>query len=108
MATEFPDCEFVGIDMCPVFPTNIRPPNVTFQHGNVLEGLPFEDESFDFINLRFFMLALKRDQWAIVMKEIYRLLKPGGCLQSLESGMMVYIFAAASAGKRLIGFYLCS
>ncbi|KAI7875283.1 S-adenosyl-L-methionine-dependent methyltransferase [Lichtheimia hyalospora FSU 10163] len=88
VATERPDCELFGVDMCNVFPSDIRPPNVQFMHGNVLERLPFDDNTFDFINMRFLMLALRQDEWIIALKEILRVLKPGGCFQSLESGMM--------------------
>lgn len=89
MATEYPNSEFVGIDMCDVFPTNIRPANVTFQVSNVLEGLPFEDNSFDMVNFSLFILALKKDQWLPLMKEIHRILKPGGLFHSREASMLV-------------------
>ncbi|KAI8145969.1 S-adenosyl-L-methionine-dependent methyltransferase [Fennellomyces sp. T-0311] len=88
LATEYPECELVGIDMCDVFPNNIKPPNVQFLHANVLERLPFDDNTFDFVHMRFFMLALRREEWPIALKEIHRVLKPGGYFQSLESGMM--------------------
>lgn len=88
MATEYPESEFTGIDMCPVFPTDIRPPNVKFQYGNVMERLPFDDNTFDLINMRFFILALKKEDWDVVLPELHRILKPGGVLQSLESSML--------------------
>ncbi|KAI7850762.1 S-adenosyl-L-methionine-dependent methyltransferase [Circinella umbellata] len=88
LATEFPGCEFYGIDFSDMFPSDIRPPNVQFLHANVLERLPFEDNTFDFVNMRFFMLALRHEEWLIALKEIHRVLKPGGFFQSLESGMM--------------------
>ncbi|KAG0173195.1 hypothetical protein DFQ30_008584 [Apophysomyces sp. BC1015] len=88
IATEYPTSEFIGIDMCDVFPTNIRPPNVTFQVGNVLERLPFPDNSFDFVNIRLFIIALKKEQWPIVFAELFRVTKPGGCIQSTEAGML--------------------
>ncbi|KAI9469332.1 S-adenosyl-L-methionine-dependent methyltransferase [Zychaea mexicana] len=88
LATEFPDCELFGVDFCDVFPSDIRPPNVQFLHANVLERLPFDDNTFDFVNMRFFMLALRQEEWVIALKEIHRVLKPGGYFQSLEAGMM--------------------
>ncbi|KAI9354023.1 S-adenosyl-L-methionine-dependent methyltransferase [Pilaira anomala] len=89
VATEYPSCEFIGVDMCDIFPTNIRPPNVSFQVGNVLEKLPFADNSFDLVNLRLFIIALKREEWPILIKEAYRILKPGGYVQMVECGMLV-------------------
>ncbi|ORZ03085.1 S-adenosyl-L-methionine-dependent methyltransferase [Syncephalastrum racemosum] len=88
VATEYPESEFTGIDMCPVFPTDIRPPNVNFQYGNVMERLPFDDNTFDLINMRFFILALRKEDWDVVLPELHRILKPGGVLQSLESSML--------------------
>lgn len=88
VATEYPNSEFIGVDMCDIFPNNIRPANVTFQVGNVLEGLAFEDNSFDMVSLRFFILAFRKEEWAGVLKEIRRVLKPGGFVLSIEPGML--------------------
>lgn len=75
--------------MCDIFPNNIRPANVTFQIGNILEGLSFEDNTFDMVNMNFFILAFKKEEWVGVLKEIRRVLKPGGFLLSREPGMLV-------------------
>ncbi|KAL0092639.1 S-adenosyl-L-methionine-dependent methyltransferase [Phycomyces blakesleeanus] len=88
LATEYPSSEFVGIDICDVFPTNIRPPNATFQLGNVTHKLPFEDNTFDFIQLRLFIISIQRDQWTKVMAEVIRVLKPGGFIQCIEPTIM--------------------
>lgn len=77
--------------MCDVFPNNIRPPNVSFQTGNALERLPFSDNTFDFVNIRLFIIALKGEEWPVVIREAYRILKPGGYLQIVECGMLVCI-----------------
>lgn len=75
--------------MCDVFPNNIRPANVNFQVGNVLKRLPFPDNTFDLVHLRLFIVALKREEWPILMKEVYRVMKPGGFMQMVECGMLV-------------------
>ena len=38
MAAEFPDCELIGIDVSPIQPSTILPPNIQFELMNVLEG----------------------------------------------------------------------
>jgi hypothetical protein len=38
MAAEFPECEFLGIDVSPLQPTTILPKNCSFELANVLEG----------------------------------------------------------------------
>lgn len=88
VATEYPNSEFIGIDMCDIFPNNIRPANVSFQVGNVLDGLNFEDNTFDMVSLRFFVLAFRKEEWVGVLKEIRRVLKPGGYMLSIEPGML--------------------
>ncbi|KAI9276302.1 S-adenosyl-L-methionine-dependent methyltransferase [Sporodiniella umbellata] len=89
MATDYPNSEFTGIDMCDVFPANIRPVNVEFKIANVLERLPFEDNEFDVVNFTLFILALNKDQWIPVLKEIKRVVKPGGLLSSREVSMLL-------------------
>ncbi|KAI9263061.1 S-adenosyl-L-methionine-dependent methyltransferase [Sporodiniella umbellata] len=89
MATEFPNSQFTGIDMSDVFPSNIRPANVSFKLANVLDGLPFEDNTFDLVNFSMFILALKKNQWAPVMNEVRRVLKPGGLFLSKECSMLL-------------------
>lgn len=75
--------------MCDIFPNNIRPANVTFQLGNILEGLCFQDNTFDIVNFSFFILAFKAEEWVTILKEIKRVLKPGGYLLTREAGMLV-------------------
>ncbi|CEP14923.1 hypothetical protein [Parasitella parasitica] len=88
VATEYPSSEFIGVDMCDIFPSNIRPANVRFQVGNILDGLAFEDNTFDMVNFRMFILAFKKEEWEPVLKEIKRVLKPGGLILSKEAGML--------------------
>lgn len=75
--------------MCDVFPNNIRPANVQFQICNLLEGLPFPDNTFDIVNFSFFIVAFKSEEWLNILKEIKRVLKPGGYILSREPGMLV-------------------
>ncbi|ORE07215.1 S-adenosyl-L-methionine-dependent methyltransferase [Rhizopus microsporus var. microsporus] len=88
VATEFPGSQFYGIDIFDLFPSNIRPANVTFQVRDALEGLPFPDNTFDLVNLRMFIISIKANEWPVVLKEIYRVLKPGGFIQCCECSML--------------------
>jgi hypothetical protein len=38
MATEFPECEFLGIDIAPLQPTTVLPRNCSFEIANAFEG----------------------------------------------------------------------
>ncbi|KAF7723292.1 hypothetical protein EC973_002138 [Apophysomyces ossiformis] len=81
MAVDYPNAHFTGIDISDIFPTTIRPDNVSFELVNVLDGLPFDDNSFDLVHMRFLFTAIRTDEWTRVLNEIYRVLKPGGILQ---------------------------
>lgn len=89
IATEYPQVDCLGVDMCDVFPKQIRPPNVRFEVANVTDGLPYPDNTFDFVNVRLLLIGLQSKQWPEMWKEVMRVLKPGGLAQSIEAGMLV-------------------
>lgn len=68
-----------------MFPTTIRPENVNFEIYNVLSGLPYPDNTFDFVNMRFMLSAFAVSDWPVVLKETYRVLKPGGVIELMET-----------------------
>ncbi|KAI8378971.1 S-adenosyl-L-methionine-dependent methyltransferase [Blakeslea trispora] len=84
MATEFPNAEFYGIDIAPIYPTAIKPPNTFFTQCDVLNGLPYPDECFDYIHMRHVYTCFSNQEWELVMNEIKRLLKPGGYVEFRE------------------------
>ncbi|KAI7887959.1 S-adenosyl-L-methionine-dependent methyltransferase, partial [Mucor mucedo] len=86
---EYPNCHFAGIDMCSLWPQVIRPVNLSFTEADVLQGLPYPDKSFDFIQMRFVVLAFKSNEWPFIISEIKRVLKDGGCFQCIELDMRI-------------------
>uniref|UniRef100_A0A1D1Y7Y0 Demethylmenaquinone methyltransferase n=1 Tax=Anthurium amnicola TaxID=1678845 RepID=A0A1D1Y7Y0_9ARAE len=84
-AMEYPKSTFVGIDMSPIFPTENRPQNAGFIECNVLYGLPFPSNTFDFVYQGLLYAAFTEKQWVKVIKEILRVLKPSGYAEFLES-----------------------
>ena len=77
--------EFIGVDANPSFPTIIKPDNVTFSKVNILDnGLPFKSNCFDFVHMRFMMLAFNREEWKSVIQELIRVCKPGGWIEIME------------------------
>jgi ubiquinone/menaquinone biosynthesis C-methylase UbiE len=94
MAAHFPQAEVVGLDIAPPpadeqdalsSGLDLRPPNYTFVAGNVLEGLPFPDASFDFVHMRALVAAIPHDRWDFVLGELLRVTRPGGWVESLEA-----------------------
>jgi ubiquinone/menaquinone biosynthesis C-methylase UbiE len=95
MASIFPDANVVGTDLVlPKADGNAslgaglvaRPENVTFVQGNVLEGLPFAEGSFDFVHMRLLLFAIPADRWPQVTRELVRVTRPGGWVESVETG----------------------
>lgn len=90
MAHEFPNAEVHGVDISAIFPATIKPSNCHFQLCNILDGLPFPDNHFDFIYQRLLVYALSPAQRRQVNAELLRVLKPEGYLQLVESDGIVY------------------
>ncbi|RHZ63305.1 hypothetical protein Glove_330g9 [Diversispora epigaea] len=85
MVSDFPNCHVTGIEIDPVMfpqtPKNVRLINVK----SFAQGFPFEDNSFDFIHMRFCWAFFTHDQWKNkVLDELGRILKPGGWLEIVD------------------------
>ncbi|HEY7974543.1 MAG TPA: class I SAM-dependent methyltransferase [Ktedonobacterales bacterium] len=96
IAAAFPQAQVVGVDLVP--PTvddaqvlghglDMRPVNFTFATGNILEGLPFPDASFDFVHQRLLITAIPKDRWPSVIAELARVTRPGGWVELAECGV---------------------
>ncbi|GAN03832.1 type 11 methyltransferase [Mucor ambiguus] len=83
MATEFPESQFHGIDILANYPTTVKPANTFFCQHDILhpKGLPYPDDYFDYIHMRQVYSCFSEQDWVTVMKEIKRLLKPGGYVE---------------------------
>ena len=84
MINDYPDCNYEGCDMVNIVAQKPTPKQFTFRIANVLEGLPYPDNTFDLVHLRLLALALRYDQWPSVIKELLRVTKPGGLIQMME------------------------
>jgi ubiquinone/menaquinone biosynthesis C-methylase UbiE len=64
--------------------------NAGFQVGNILQPLPFSDNSFDLINARLILGLFPADQWISLIRESLRILRPGGilCFTEAEVGFV--------------------
>jgi ubiquinone/menaquinone biosynthesis C-methylase UbiE len=59
--------------------------NAHFLVMDATQPLVFPDESFDFINARYMLGFLTADLWPLVLRDFWRLLRPGGLLRLTES-----------------------
>src|SRR5688572_22182536 len=85
MATVFRKPSFIGMDISPVIPQGVKPQNIEFIQGNILNGLPFQDNSIDYVHQRLLIAAIPSDRWQGLIDEIVRVLKPGGYLEVFEN-----------------------
>ncbi|CAG8682636.1 8080_t:CDS:2, partial [Racocetra persica] len=85
MAINYNKSTFVGIDVSPIFPTEIKPNNAIFEEKNILNGIPHPDESFDFVHMRYMFPSFTKNQWEeMVINEVVRVIKIGGWLELCE------------------------
>ncbi|KAJ2956740.1 hypothetical protein NQZ79_g7452 [Umbelopsis isabellina] len=90
VATAYPNCEIVGIDLvCPGVGDQTLPKNCSFKTVNVLEGLMFNNETFDYIFIRNMTLELGEQGYQDLVDDAYRILKPGGYLEIVEPNMQL-------------------
>ncbi len=108
MALAFPHAQVIGVDVVvPEIPTwqedREWPHNCHFVKGNVLQGLPFADESFDVVHQRLLMAAIPAEKWQGVVNELARVTQPGGWIELIESDG---IFPRSGPSSRQISEWL--
>ncbi|RHZ81969.1 hypothetical protein Glove_115g26 [Diversispora epigaea] len=82
LATEFPKSTFIGVDMVPVYPSEIKPNNAEFVKNNILKGLTFKDNEFDYVHSSKMGTVFKDEEWINkVIPELIRVTKPQGWIE---------------------------
>src|SRR4051794_32559435 len=85
MANDYPKNTFTGVDVAPVFPAR-HADNVKFYRYDLLEGLPFQDNTFDFVFARLVGDSFSEKEWEEkVLQELIRLTKPGCWLEIMQT-----------------------
>ncbi|KAJ3126732.1 hypothetical protein HK098_007188 [Nowakowskiella sp. JEL0407] len=85
VASSYPRAQVYGVDMAQSLFNGVEVlPNMKFFTGNVLERLPFDDNTFDAVYQRMLIAAIPREKWDHVIKELIRVLKPGGYIELCE------------------------
>lgn len=81
MADEYPSAEVIGVDISPIQPSWV-PPNLKFQIDDVQLDWTFDEDTFDFIHVRYMHGAI--DDWGKLYRQMFHCLKPGGWFQHIE------------------------
>ncbi|KAI8973611.1 hypothetical protein BDF20DRAFT_915029 [Mycotypha africana] len=92
LSARYPGIEVIGVDKDDMFPAKHNlPRNCQLLVCNVLSGLrEFSDASFDVIHIRFMVLSFTLSQYPQVIKDCWRLLKPGGYIEILETDLTIH------------------
>lgn len=87
MAEEFPQSRVFGLDVTTDYQVQAAatPKNYRFVRGNVLEELPFPDNTFDFVHQRFLHVAIPTSSWTHVIRELKRVTRLNGWIELAES-----------------------
>jgi len=93
MAQKFPQANVIGMDLIApaissvaVMQGQLTPPdNYLFVEGDVTKGIPFPDNSFDFVHMRLVVLALPYQQWGPVVEELARVTRPNGWIELVDT-----------------------
>ncbi|EFX00374.1 hypothetical protein CMQ_7376 [Grosmannia clavigera kw1407] len=80
-ADEHPEANVIGTDLSPIQPEWV-PPNLSFQIDDFTDSWTFEDSSVDFVHLRWLCGSVKN--WTELFKQAYRVLKPGGYIETFD------------------------
>jgi hypothetical protein len=86
IAQQFPHAQVTGLDLEISHVQNHGLANCQFVTGNVLQGLPFADESFDFVHQHLLAATLPVQSWPLVVQELARITAPVGWVELLEIG----------------------
>jgi ubiquinone/menaquinone biosynthesis C-methylase UbiE len=78
--------------------------NAYFEKMDVTQPLKFPDDSFDFVNARFMVGFLSREQWPEVLQQLVRVTKPGGIVRLTDSDVAATGITSSRALERLTTF----
>jgi ubiquinone/menaquinone biosynthesis C-methylase UbiE len=82
VGAEFPEALVVGLDVEPG--KSGGPANYRFARGNLLQGLPFRDDRFDFVHQRLLFAGIPVKRWPSVVRDLVRVTRPGGWIELVE------------------------
>jgi SAM-dependent methyltransferase len=76
----------VGIDTKEHIQRSQLPSHYLCVQGDLLSGLPYASASFDYVHQSFMATQIKASAWPGMLRELYRVTRPGGWVELLETG----------------------
>ncbi len=106
LAFEFPNAQVIGIDYesATVSSLTNTVKNFSFKNAMIHQGKTglesFRDNTVDFIMMRdVWLVNSPASKWTSILREIYRILKPGGYIEIYEQGKKKKRFIVVSHKK---------
>ena len=88
MAQAYPQAHVIGCDLLDqATEPRALSPNYQFVEADVLRGLPFQNQQFDFVHQRLLFLAIPTASWPGEIRELVRVTRPGGWIELVESAL---------------------
>ncbi|CEL01449.1 Putative UMTA methyltransferase family protein [Aspergillus calidoustus] len=84
VAEQNPDCEVIGVDIYPHMGPDDMPENLCLQVDDLNRPFTFSSSSFDLVHSRLLAAGINRARWPSYIRDIKRVLKPGGWVQMVE------------------------
>ncbi|KAJ3063204.1 hypothetical protein HDU98_000960 [Podochytrium sp. JEL0797] len=82
------ECEYHGVDISEASLPNQTMYKGQFRVANVLDRLPYEDNTFDFVHMRLLIAAFPKDKWVPAIQELLRVTKRGGWVELCEAEVL--------------------
>lgn len=82
LVEQSPEAQVIGLDLIagrPGWPRRYQP-----LRANVLDGLPFGDDSFDFVHQRMMLFSIPARYWHAAIHDLVRVARPGGWIELVE------------------------
>jgi SAM-dependent methyltransferase len=89
MARLFPQAHITSVDISASSLEYTSSSSCTFCLADVLKGLPFPDQQFDYVHQRLLVAAIPATHWPAVIRELIRVTRPGGWVELLEIGVTI-------------------
>ncbi|KAL4897926.1 S-adenosyl-L-methionine-dependent methyltransferase [Aspergillus ambiguus] len=83
-AERYPDCEVTGVDISPHMNPGDTPENLWLQVDDLNHPFTFPSNHFDLVNSRLVATGINRTRWPGYIRDIKRVLRPGGWVQLVE------------------------
>ncbi|KAH0597256.1 hypothetical protein MHUMG1_04633 [Metarhizium humberi] len=84
VARAYPDCEVIGVDICPNMIPEDQPENLVFQIDDLNARFTFSPGQFDVVHSQMMSGGINASRWHGYIQDIFRVLRPGGWCQMVE------------------------